>query len=138
VDRAWRRSRQGSQRRFVLTRSRTSYRLLLETERGVKVWQLAALPGASDGRVKAVPLPDADAETRLLEQAARRGVEVGTYQVVDSARGGEINLYFSGRTVAGEWRFTRHGNDWTVESAIAGTNGGRSTGARRSVEQGRS
>jgi bifunctional non-homologous end joining protein LigD len=122
----WRRSRQGSQRRFVVHRVGTRFDLLLETDDTVKRFNVRAFP------VSRSTMATAGRDAALSDLGAvTEPWDVGTYQIVEgrvgSSRG--FDLFLSGRRIKRRFRFENGGSKWRV-SPVDGSRGRRQVSTR--------
>jgi bifunctional non-homologous end joining protein LigD len=85
--RTWTRSRQGSRRRFIVTRRNGRMRLWLE----------------------------GDATSNAIERRKAGAVDFGTYEVVEgSVKSGAVDIAFAGKKLRGGWRLSRQHGRWRL------------------------
>jgi bifunctional non-homologous end joining protein LigD len=109
----WRRSAQGSTRRFAIVSAGREFLLLLETHGKASSWRLSRLPA----RLRRVTSrPEGTVAIATLDETATSAWDRGTYQVVDGRVGtaSAFEVALTGERVAGTWRFAPGGDSWQV------------------------
>jgi bifunctional non-homologous end joining protein LigD len=122
-------SRQGSRRRFLLSKSsKANLRIQLEIDRGFKTWQVSKGMPQRKGEIREVTLVN-DAE-KIRHNVASNTADIGTYELLEGAyKNGFLRFYLNGEKLKGEWTLEREAKSlWQLEKTSESWAGRRKHG----------